>query len=68
MARGDEIDYRADDRFTWLDCWWVHVGRVKSVKESCVTITLSDTRLKAFSHIANIHFKTSSDVLLKILN
>lgn len=68
MARGDEVDYWADDCFTRLDGWWVDVGRVKSVEEGCVPMTLSDTRLKAFSSVVTIRFKTSSGVLFEILN
>ena len=47
MARGDEVDDWADDCFTRLDGWWINVGRVKSVEEGCIPMTLSDIRLKA---------------------
>ena len=45
MARGDEVDYWADDCFTRLDGGWVDVSSVKGVEEIDIPMTLSDTRL-----------------------
>ena len=45
MARGDEVDYWADDSFARLDGGWVDISSVKGVEKTGIPMKWSDTRL-----------------------
>ena len=68
MAGSDEIDQGADLGFAWFDRWRADVGRVESVKELCVSKSMSDSRPNGSECETAIHSNISCRLLLEVFD